>query len=437
MGIMSKRSFVARLSAVVTAVIASVAMLGVTPANAALSFEVAGTTVPDAPVILPATAGTASAVAAWTSPVNDGGSPVISYHVVMVDGANGTNTIAMKDVAAPATSLSFTELPGGVPVSFRVQAVNAAGVGQSSALSNVVIPVSEPGAPQIGTTTTGIGSATGWWTAPASSGLAITKYHVVMVDAATGTKALAMRDIAGNLISVTVTGLAKGTPVRFKVQAVNALGVGVFSALSNAVTVLGPKTRTGVNRNPPGVGGYWTASLRGHNQVIVADGTNNGPNGRILMTTWTWTSAGWAKGGSYWAWGGSRGWGKTVQGDRKSPTGVFSLKDAGGYYANPGSRLRYFRNPAGFSKVMNGRRVFSYVMAIGYNHVTGTSPLSKATPSSRSKGNQIWIHEGHGSASLGCLGVARPAIVAMLKWANPAASPVILMGPHSQVVRSR
>jgi hypothetical protein len=90
---------------------------------------------------------------------------------------------------------------------------------------------------------------------------------------------------------------------------------GPVSAHSNGVIVLGaaPQTRTGVNVNPPGVGAYWTSSLRGHNQVIVADGTNNSTNGRILMTTWTWTSAGWIKGGGWWAWDGANGWDKTAR----------------------------------------------------------------------------------------------------------------------------
>jgi hypothetical protein len=103
----------------------------------------------------------------------------------------------------------------------------------------------------------------------------------------------------------------------------------------------------------------------------------------------------------------------------------------------PAPGLPYYYNPAGFSAVNYGHRSFSYVMAIGYNHVPGTSPLSNATVGPLSKGNQIWIHEGSGRFSLGCLGTSRPAVVAMLRWANPAAQPDILMGPHSQIVRTR
>lgn len=196
-------------------------------------------------------------------------------------------------------------------------------------------------------------------------------------------------------------------------------------------------SRTGVNANPPGVGAAWTKSLAGHNQVIVANGTNNRTNGRVLMTMWTWNSRGWHKGGSYWAWGGSRGWGKTRQGDRRSPTGVYSLTDSGGYYRNPGTRLRYNHSRSGYRRIIAGHRVFSYVMSIGYNHVVGTSPLSRQTVSGRSKGDQIWIHEGHNGYSQGCLGTSRAGVVAMLRWVNPASRPVILMGPRSQIIRRR
>ena len=244
---MTKRAFLTRHSTVVMALAASLGMMGISPANAEIPSDVGiMKTVPDAPVIMPATAGTAEAVAAWTAPSNDGGSPVIRYSVRMVDAATGTKDIAVKDGAAPETTLSFTGLPGGVPVRFQVQAVNAVGAGPFSSLSNAVIPASRPSAPMIGTATAQVGSAVGRWTAPASSGSAVTRYHVRMVDGATGTKALAVRDIAGNLTSLRITGLPKGTSVWFQVQAINALGASDYSTRSNAVTVLGaPGYHTG------------------------------------------------------------------------------------------------------------------------------------------------------------------------------------------------
>jgi murein peptide amidase A len=112
-------------------------------------------------------------------------------------------------------------------------------MGPVSAHSNAVTPVTRPGAPKISTATAGVGAAMGRWTAGSTGGSAVTKYHVRMVDAATGTKALGLWDMAGNLTSLNITGLAKGTSVRFQVQAINVLGTSNVSRHSNAVTVLG------------------------------------------------------------------------------------------------------------------------------------------------------------------------------------------------------
>ena len=247
---MSQRSFTTCHSLVVMAVAAALGMMGAAPVNAAVPSDVEiTTTVPAAPVILPATAGNGEATANWTAPVFDGGSPITQYHVAMVDAATGTKAIAVKDVAATATSLSFAGLPGGVPVRFQVQAENVVGVGPVSATSNAVMPVTKPGVPKIGTATAGVLSAVGRWTTPANGGVAIGRYHVRVVDAATGKRALAVQDVAGNVGSVNISGLARGTAVRFQVVAVNALGASTSSSFSNAVTVRAPapKSRSGVN----------------------------------------------------------------------------------------------------------------------------------------------------------------------------------------------
>ena len=199
-----------------------------------------------------------------------------------------------------------------------------------------------------------------------------------------------------------------------------------------------PLARTGVNAVPPGVGAHWAKSLLGHNKVLVADGTNNSTNGKIKMQMWNWGSTGWHRtGNTYYAWGGGKGWGKTRQGDRRSPTGVFGLTDAGGYYRNPGTKLPYQWSPGTYSAVVNGYRVNSYVLSINYNRVAGTPPSSARIPGPSSRGGQIRLHEGHASSSAGCIGVSRAGMRSMLRWADPRAKPVILMGPHTSIIRRR
>jgi len=190
---------------------------------------------------------------------------------------------------------------------------------------------------------------------------------------------------------------------------------------------------------PPGVGAYWRNILKTHSQVIVGDGIYNNTN-VIQLTLWTYVGVNkWRNDGSYTASGGANGWGKTRQGDRKSPTGVYGLTDAGGYYPNPGTQLPYQYSPHLYSYVYHNVRVFSYVVSINYNHVVGTPPSSTRTPGPYSWGSQIWLHQRTGlvGTSLGCVGTTRVGMVRILRWLNPKSHPVILMAPHSTIVRAR
>jgi hypothetical protein len=210
------------------------------PASAA-SLKVAGlanaedpATVPGPPVIRSATAGNAWAVANWTAPA-DGGSAILGYHVRVVDAATGKKVFFLRDTAASATSLTFTGLANGQAIRFQVQARNVVGMGPVSAHSNGVIPATVPGKPTIKTATAGVASAVGNWVAPGNGGSVITRYHVRVVDAATGRKVFVLRDTAASARSLKVTGLAGGIAFRFQVQAINAKGTGALSNHSNGV----------------------------------------------------------------------------------------------------------------------------------------------------------------------------------------------------------
>ena len=236
---------------------------------------------------------------------------------------------------------------------------------------------------------------------------------------------------------------AQAPASRRLVMSVTAAVAALLTIASVAVAAPAPSAaaavpaRTAASYAPPGVGAHWRGALKGHNQVIVADGIANGTT-NIRVTLWTYVGANkWRNDGTYAGNGGRGGWGKTRQGDLRSPVGVFSLTDAGGYYPNPGTKLPYQYSPRTYSTIIGGVRVFSYVVAIGYNHVVGTPPSSRRTPGPYSRGNQIWLHERHAGGTAGCLGISRAGMVRTLRWLNPAAHPVILMAPHSTIVRAR
>jgi trimeric autotransporter adhesin len=91
------------------------------------------TTVPGAPTIGTATAGTAQAVITFTAPVSDGGSAITGYTVTSSpDGLTGAGT------ASPITVAGLTN---GTAYTFTVTATNAIGTGVASSASNSGTPL--------------------------------------------------------------------------------------------------------------------------------------------------------------------------------------------------------------------------------------------------------------------------------------------------------
>jgi hypothetical protein len=99
----------------------------------------------------------------------------------------------------------------------------------------------------------------------------------------------------------------------------------------------------------------------------------------------TWRrERGWA------AHNGKRGWTTDHHEDeKKSPVGVFTLSDAGGVLADPGSKLPYHRS-ASFTAPRSWARShwhdFDLVIAIDYNRVRGTAPNDPTRPEGEAKG---------------------------------------------------
>lgn len=132
---------------------------------------------------------------------------------------------------------------------------------------------------------------------------------------------------------------------------------------------------------------------------------------------------------------GKNGWTRDHRlGDERSPVGVFTLSDAGGVLADPGTRLPYDRSDsyaAPRSWEPSHWHDFDYVVAIDYNRVAGNPPDDPTQPQGEEKGGGIWLHLDHGSGTSACVSVGRPAMEYLLRWLDPARHPVVLMGDRA------
>jgi hypothetical protein len=193
--------------------------------------------VPNAPSNVNATAAPGSALLTWTRATTCVGCPPITGQQIVVNTA-GT-PVAPITVAAGASSATVPGLTNGTSYTFQVRAVNAVGDGPLSAASNAVIPRAAPGAPGTPTLVRGNTQLTANWTAPASDGASpITSYVVEWRVSGSGT-ALGQVTVPATPRSRVITGLTNGTQYRVRVQAINAIGAGPFSALTALVNVNG------------------------------------------------------------------------------------------------------------------------------------------------------------------------------------------------------
>ncbi len=107
------------------------------------------------------------------------------------------------------------------------------------------VVLATPAAPVIGTATAGNGSATVNWTAPAPNGSpAVSSYDIVVSDGRVIT------GIPAGATSRVVNGLTNGTAYTFQVRAVNVIGAGPLSDMSNSVTPTAPVGPQITSRSP-------------------------------------------------------------------------------------------------------------------------------------------------------------------------------------------
>ncbi|MDJ0377454.1 peroxidase family protein [Cryobacterium sp. PH31-L1] len=204
-------------------------------------LQFSDTVAPGTPTAVNAVAGNGTVTVDWiASPV---GIPT-SFSVKVLDAA-GAQVGALLPAAGTATSLVVTGLTNGSSFTFQVSATNAEGSSAFSASSNAVTPSAPavlvvPGAPTIGTSVAGNAQVTVNWTAPGAvtNAPAVTGYRIrTFVGAATTP---AFSTTVGNVTTRVITLLTNGTGYTFDVAAINSVGTGPVSARSVSVTPTAP-----------------------------------------------------------------------------------------------------------------------------------------------------------------------------------------------------
>ncbi|MFJ6053875.1 L,D-transpeptidase family protein [Streptomyces sp. NPDC092307] len=170
--------------------------------------------------------------------------------------------------------------------------------------------------------------------------------------------------------------------------------------------------------------------------ILVTGRAMDSSESTVTFYTRPAAGADWVKVESWPARNGANGWSvERAYGDLTSPMGVYALTDAGGLLPKPpGTRLPYDEDN-GFVATglgVNGESLegsFDYVVAIDFNRRPGRSPLDPVMPDGEDKGGNIWLHVDHDGPSQGCVGIPKAAMKKVLETLDPAAKPVIVMGP--------
>lgn len=194
----------------------------------------------------------------------------------------------------------------------------------------------------------------------------------------------------------------------------------------------------------PGVGPRTLAAVPADaRQVVLVTGAGRDSSDSQVTLYRYDDTAGWTADRPAWkAHNAQRGWtDRHHSGDLRSPIGVFTLTDAGGRFADPGTRLTYDHAPIGFTNNSIGvsgeslHDAFDYVIAINYNRKPGMSPRDWTRPLGDSRGGGIWLHVDHGGPTQGCVSLPASAMKTLLRTLDPAQHPVVVMGDAPDLSR--
>ena len=183
-----------------------------------------------------------SCLVAWQPPADDGGAPIIGYHVERRTGTSKRWVRITKELVTE-TNLQVSELVEDNQYEFRVAAENKAGLGEFSAPSQSITtkdPWQKPGKPGQPQVSDIAGTSLHLtWTAPEDDGGAEIERYTVEVRRQGSAKWLKHEtEVVVSGTELTVTGLDEDTEYEWRVAAENKAGLGPFSAPSTPVKTL-------------------------------------------------------------------------------------------------------------------------------------------------------------------------------------------------------
>lgn len=182
---------------------------------------------PTAPLSIAKVAAEASSITiSWTAPSDNGGTSITNY-VVYYNGGGGSTTYSEVETinGGTLTYLHTSLSPPGETFSYKVSAVNYIGEGPMTS-SLPIIAASVPNAPGAPTrTSSSLTSVSISWAAPYNGGSAITSYKLFM-NAGTGSTTFSEIDtVSAGTLTYTKFSLTTGQNYKFKVQAINIVGL--------------------------------------------------------------------------------------------------------------------------------------------------------------------------------------------------------------------
>lgn len=188
-----------------------------------------------------------------------------------------------------------------------------------------------------------------------------------------------------------------------------------------------------------GVGTRTAASVPSSSSQVVLVRGDAASLATTAVELYQRTAAGWVRSGRWRGHVGAKGWTSDHrEGDLRTPTGTYTLSDAGGLQTDPGTALPYHRSP---SFVPTGDSVFGdslegsfdHVVAIDYNRRPGRSPLDTERPQGPIRGGGIWLHIDHGGPTHGCVSLPLAGLQQLMRALVPAQRPVVVMGDQARL----